>query len=212
MTHRSLLLAAGAALLLTGCGGTQNRGLESVHQPVVDRADYALDLGTTGGRLNPGEEHRLTGWLDGMRVGYGDQIALDDPSGVNGGARRQVGGVLANRGLMLRPDAPITAGPVAPGAVRVVVSRMRATVAGCPDRSRDPSNEFDSNTSSNYGCATNTNLAAMVASPSDLIHGRDGDVTTDPARSAKAINAYRAATLGGGGGQTVKAESAKGAR
>lgn len=211
MTHRSFLLAAGAALLLAGCGGTQNRGLESVHQPVVDRADYALDLGTSGGRLNPGEESRLAGWLDGMRVGYGDQIALDDPAGGNGAARTQVGGVLASRGLLLRAQAPITASPVAPGAVRVVVSRMRASVTGCPDRSRDPSNEFDSHTSSNYGCATNTNLAAMVASPSDLVRGRDGDVAADPARSAKAINAYRAATLGGGGGQTVKSESSKGA-
>jgi len=211
MTHRSFLLAAGAALLLAGCGGTQNRGLESAHQPVVDPADYALDLGTTGGRLNPGEEHRLAGWLDGMRVGYGDQIALDDPSGLGGTARSQVGGVLSARGLMLRSDAPITASPVAPGTVRVVVSRMRATVAGCPDRSRDSSNEFDSHTSSNFGCATNTNLAAMVASPSDLVHGRDGQVVADPARSAKAINAYRSAVLGGGGGQTVKSESSKGA-
>jgi len=209
MTHPSLLLAAGAALMLAGCGGTQNRGLESVHQPVVDRTDYALDLGTRGGRLNPGEENRLAGWLDGMRVGFGDQVAVDDPYGVNAAARTQVGGVLASRGLLLRPDAPVTASPVAAGMVRVVVSRMRASVAGCPDRSRDPGNEFDSHTSSNYGCATNTNLAAMVASPADLIRGRDGDVSADPARSAKAINAYRSAALGGGGGQTVKAESAR---
>ena len=58
-THPLLLATLGSALLLGGCMGTQNRGLESVHQPVVSRADYALDLGTAGDGLAPGEARRL---------------------------------------------------------------------------------------------------------------------------------------------------------
>ena len=37
--------AIGLALMLAACaGGTENRGLESVHQPVVQRTDYVIDL------------------------------------------------------------------------------------------------------------------------------------------------------------------------
>ena len=208
MKHLSFLLAAGAALLVAGCDGTQNRGLESVHQPVVDRSDYALDLGTRGGRLAYGEEARLAGWLDGMRVGYGDRVAVDDPVGANGGARADIGRVLAGYGLLMQADAPVTASPVAPGAERVVVSRSHAAVPGCPDYSRDSSWDVESNTSSNYGCAVNANLASMIAAPADLVHGRDGAATTDPRQSGKAINAYRGAAPGGAGGTSIKAEKA----
>lgn len=209
MIHRSILLAAAgaSALLLGGCGGTRNRGLESVHQPVVDRADYALDLRTAGAGLSPGEDRRLAGWLETMRVGYGDRVSVDDEGGAPA-ARAQVGRVLATYGLMVDRDAPVTASPVAPGAVRVVVSRMRASVPGCPDYSRDASNEFEAHTSSNYGCSANANLAAMVAAPGDLLHGREGAATVDPLQSGKAINAYRRAAPSGNGGTTIKAEKA----
>ena len=39
-TRISILALAAPALLLGGCGGTMNRGLESVHQPIVSRTDY----------------------------------------------------------------------------------------------------------------------------------------------------------------------------
>lgn len=187
----TLLASAGLALSLAGCGGTRNRGMESVHQPVVSRADYALDLAVSGGQLAGGEQARLMGWFDAMRLAYGDRIAVDDPEGAGSGARAEVGGVVAGYGLLVSDEAPITATPVAPGAVRVVVSRMRAAVPGCPDWTRDSSLNFDANTSSNYGCATNTNLAAMIASPADLVRGRSAASAADPALSSKAIDAYR---------------------
>ncbi|AXJ94685.1 MULTISPECIES: CpaD family pilus assembly lipoprotein [unclassified Sphingomonas] len=190
---RHILLAslAAPALLVGGCMGTQNRGVESVHQPVVDRASYALDLATRGGMLAPGEDYRLAGWMQGMHVGFGDRIAIDDPGDAAPGAHEQVAGVVARYGLLLSTDTPVTAAPVAPGVVRVVVSRMRAGVPGCPDWSRDSSTELDQHTSSNYGCAVNANLAAMVARPEDLVHGVDAGSVVDPALTSKAIDNYR---------------------
>ena len=44
---------------------------------------------------------------------------------------------------------------------------------------------------SNYGCAVNGNLAAMVANPEDLIHGRDGSGVGDAMTSTKAVQSYR---------------------
>ena len=46
MTKRPMLLACLIpALALAGCAGTQNAGVESIHQPVVTRTDHVLDLG-----------------------------------------------------------------------------------------------------------------------------------------------------------------------
>jgi pilus assembly protein CpaD len=207
MRTRPLLFitAAAAALTLGGCRGTENRGLESVHQPVVDRADYALDLQTAGDTLADGESARLAGWFDAMRLSYGDQVSIDD-DGAGYGARAEVGGIVAGYGLLVAEAAPVTAAPVTPGTLRVVVSRRRASVPGCPDWSRDASLEIGSNTSSNYGCAVNGNLAAMIANPADLVRGRSGSAATDPLLSTKAIDAYRKApTTGAAGVKTEKA-------
>ncbi|MCP3735202.1 CpaD family pilus assembly protein [Sphingomonas sp. RP10(2022)] len=193
MTQRSILLAALAApaLLLGGCMGTDNRGLESVHQPVVAQRDFALDLATAGGRLAPGESRRLGGWMTAMHLGYGDRVAIDEAGDAPPAARDQIAAVVASYGLLLSDDRPVTPAPVTPGTLRIVVSRMHASVPGCPDWSRDSSHEFEGSTSSNYGCAVNTNLAAMIARPADLVRGVDHDPITDPALTTKAIEAYR---------------------
>lgn len=211
MTLRPFLFAALIpAVALAGCMGTKNRGLESVHQPVVSRADYALDLATGGGNLARGERQRLAWWLTGLRLGYGDRVAIDDPAGEGPAVRAAVADVVADYGLLLADASTISPAAVAPGTIRVVVSRMRATVPGCPDWSRDSSIDYEQNTSSNYGCSVNSNLAAMVASPQDLVHGVSAGGVNDPASASKPIDGYRKATLTGGGGNTVKAESAKG--
>lgn len=208
--HLLLLASAGLASALAGCMGTENRGLESVHQPVVDRDDYALDLRTDGGSLARGEQARLAGWFDAMRLGYGDRVSVAVPEGSGSGANAEVGGVVAGYGLLLADQAPVTASTVGSGTVRVVVSRMRASVRGCPDWSRDATIDFENHTSSNYGCAINRNLAAMVADPGDLVRGQAGSTSADPAVSTKAIQVYRKAVPTGAGG--VKAESAGGGK
>lgn len=206
MTKRSILLASLPVLLLGGCLGTANRGLESVHQPVVSRTDYSLDLATSGGNgLAYGERQRLAGWLATMKLGYGDHVAIDDPAGAGIVAREQVANVVARHGLLLSEDSPVTAAPVTPGTLRVVVSRSRADVPGCPDWSRDASHEFESNTSSNQGCAINSNLAAMIANPQDLVRGQSAGDGLDPAGATKAIEAFRKSAPSGGGGKTVAA-------
>ena len=57
--RKSMFRAAPAAialslgLMLAGCGGmATNRSLESVHQPVVERTNYTLDVTTGPGGLS----------------------------------------------------------------------------------------------------------------------------------------------------------------
>lgn len=228
MHTRTLLIATALlpAVLVGACSGTPNRGLESVHQPVVSRTDYALDIATGGDRLAPGEALRLAGWMASLRLGYGDKVAIDDPdpyggpdhdpdrspnhSPDHGGVRDDVAREVSRYGLLVSDDPVLTGAPVAPGMVRVVVSRTTATVPGCPDFSRVRATDFEGHTGSNQGCAVNSNLAAMVANPVDLVRGQVAGGVTDQATSGRAIENYRKAVPTGGGGTTVKAESAGG--
>lgn len=184
------LIALGVSL--SACGGTDNRGLESVHQPVVSRTDYVYDANAMSGGLTAEDKGRLIGWFDTLKVGFGDRISVDDPAN-DPVTRDAVQDIAARYGLLLSATAPVTEGVVTPGTIRVVVSRAKADVPGCPDWSRKSQPEFDGNTMSNFGCGVNANLAAMVANPEDLVSGRDADGTADAATSSKAIRTYRTA-------------------
>ncbi len=209
MLQRSRVWLTIAPALLLGACGTTNRGLESIHQPVVERNDYSFDVATSGNGLAPEETQRLAGWMASMRLGYGDRIAVDDPSGYGREATRDAVSALAARyGLLVSDVVPVTTGTLPQGTARVVVTRMRASVPGCPDHSRVGGVDFNANTSSNYGCATNASLAAMVARPEDLVRGQPGADTIDAATSFKAIDALRKANPSGASG--IKAESSKG--
>jgi len=189
-----------AALAIGGCAGTQNRGLESVHQPVVARTDYVLDVATSGNALAPGEAQRLAGWMASMRLGYGDHVAVDDPGSYATRAHDQIAAQVARYGLLVTDDAPATDAPVTPGMVRVVISRMKASVPGCPDFSRASEPNFENHTGSNQGCAINANLAAMVADPMDLVRGQSAGGLTDTASATKAIDSFRKAVPTGATG------------
>jgi pilus assembly protein CpaD len=191
--------------LLSGCG-TYNGGVDSVYQPVVQRADYVIDLQTSGYALAPGESQRLTGWMQAMNLHYGDKISIDDGAGGDTG-RDQVAAAVSKYGMLLTDRAPPTTGPVPAGSVRIVLTRTTASVPNCPDYSRIYQPDYQASTSSNFGCAINKNLAAMVADPADLVRGERGAPSSDPSTSAKAIGALRAAPPTGAGGTTLKSDS-----
>jgi pilus assembly protein CpaD len=199
------LIVAGTSL--SACG-TSNRGVSSVHQPVVARTDYVFDLPAPGGdRLSSDDAARLSGWFDSVKLRYGDRVSIDAP-GDYGYARPAIATVVARYGLLLDDQAPVTQGAIAPGAIRIVISRMTASVPSCPDWSRPASPNFGGDAISNYGCATNTNLASMVADPQDLIRGRESDGSADAASATKAIKTYRAAPPTGS--QGLRAPSTRG--
>lgn len=206
--RNTILLLSAAAGLLSACGAGSSTGLESANQPVVARTDYVFDASTEGSDLAAGEQARVAGWLASLRLGYGDRVYVDDPS--NTDAARQVATEAARYGVLLSGPAPVTAGAVQPGMVRVIVSRMKASVPGCPDRRDAGEGSFSGKTSSGYGCAVNGNLASMIARPEDLVRGEPGSPTSDPAQITKSIKALREAAPSGGGGTTVKAEGTGG--
>lgn len=191
---RSKLILIALTTALAACNTTQagpspTRGVESVNVPVVSGADYAFDAAAPGGALAAGEVGRLNGWLQGLDLGYGDSVYVD--GGYAPAARAQIAAITGRYGILVSPGAPVTAGAIPPGAVRVVVSRRRASVPGCPNWSKPSEPNFGNHSMSNYGCAVNSNLAAMIANPEDLVHGREGAAVTDTRTATRAVEMYR---------------------
>ena len=186
-------LALSLGLALAGCGGmATNASLESIHQPVVSRTNYTLDVTTGPGGLSVPEQRRLAGWFETLDLKYGDRISVDDPLS-SGATHSAVEAVASRYGLLVSDDAPVTPGYVNAGTARIVVSRSTATVPGCPDWSANSDTNLRNGTSANYGCATNGNFAAMVANPEHLIKGENGTGETVVVSATKAIDSYRAA-------------------
>ena len=193
-----LLLASAIAGCTTPRADQGAQGLMAVNQPVVSRSDYAVDLSAPDGTLSPSEQARLDAWFSSLGLGYGDAVYVD--GAYAGAARADVARVTGKYGLLVSAGSPVTAGNIQPGAVRVVVSRTRATVPGCPNWDRPASPDFQNLQMSNYGCAISGNFAAMVAHPGDLVHGREGEALVDGLTASKAIQSYRTAKPTGDGG------------
>ena len=193
-------IALSLGLGLSACGDTpNNRSLYSVKQPVVERANYTLDLASGAGGLPVQEQQRLAEWFETMNLRYGDRVAIDGAV-ASDAVREDVAALASRHGLLLSEGAPVTNGFVDPGMVRVVVTRSRAYVPGCPDWTDKMASNLDNSTADGFGCAVNGNLAAMVADPQHLLHGAEGTGETTVMSSTKAIETYREQKPTGAGG------------
>ena len=175
-----------------------DRGVESVNQPVLAHETFAFDAAAPAGVLAPEEMGRLDGWFRSLDLAYGDSIYVD---GANAeGVRAQVGQLAGRYGMTVLPAAPVTQGAIASGSVRIVVSRTRAEVPNCPNWGRPAQPNFHNRSMSNYGCAVNGDLAAMVANPDDLFHGQEVGGATDTITATKAVALYRSTAPSGSKG------------
>jgi len=193
MRNQIALLALAAALAACGPNSETSplNGVSAVNVPVVTRADYAFDVAAPDGTLAAGEDARLDAWFRSLQLGYGDAIYIDGANVY--GAADDVARVANRYGLLVSPGAPVTQGLVPGGSVRVVVSRTRATVPNCPNWSVPSHPNFGNASLANMGCGVNTNLAAMIANPEDLVHGREGSGIGDSSTATKAVQSYRKA-------------------
>lgn len=209
MRSKLLLIAVGSAL--AGCQNMPDvprAGLAATNVPVVTSADYVFDAAAPGGALAPGEGERLDGWFQGLGLGYGDTIYVD--GGYAPVVSGQVAAIVSRYGMMVSPGAPVTAGMVRPGSARIVVARRRAVVPNCPNWSQPSQPDWDNKSTSNFGCSVNANLAAMVANPEDLLHGREASGVGDPVTGTRAVNLYRStAPTGTKGLQDISTKGSK---
>lgn len=204
--HNNKLMGAIALALgvtLAGCSSgplsETNTSLYSVNQPVVERSNFTLDVDTNRSGLSISEQQRLNGWFETMDLRYGDRVTIEDPTS-NPAVTEAVNQLAGRYGLIVDGVAPTTTGVLGTGQARVVITRSTASVPDCPNWEGQFDSNYKNETSKNYGCAINSNLAAMVANPEDLIEGQSGTGETAIATGTKAIATFREAEPTGAGG------------
>lgn len=169
-------------LLLGACGPADLPApVEADHRIAVTTArfDHAVPAGVDEAALAG-----LDAFLARNGVGYGDRIRLD---GGRAEDRAAVAMHLADR--LLPAEFGAEPGPAA-GPVRVAVLRPVAQPPRCGNWSGDPTGTTHNQGFPPLGCATQANLAAMLADPSDALGG-DGLDPANGENPARWVRAYR---------------------
>lgn len=197
-------LAVALAVGLAGCGGFN--GIEdaeydaSYTHPISVEADVAtLNVEVVAGQpgLSPSERSAIEGFAAAYRQRGHGPLTISTPSGSpNAGAAAvalsDVRDILAESGVTSLAYTPYRASGADSGAPLILSFKQYvAKPTACGDWSMnyafDPSNRLPPN----HGCATQNNLAAMVADPADLAGPRTM-TPADAGRRGTVLEKYRA--------------------
>ncbi|HXW40729.1 MAG TPA: CpaD family pilus assembly protein [Xanthobacteraceae bacterium] len=206
--------AAACALFICGCTTDQQQVASAPEAPTdyrlrhpitLQEADHTLELfiGANRGELNPTQRAQVMAFGVGWKREATGGIIVSRPVGSSNelaslDAMHEIVSILTASGLppqsVVVQTHPATAANLA--TVRISYPRIRAQAGPCgiwpkdigPSMNRD---YFENQPSWNFGCATQRNLAAMVADPSDLVqpHGEDAAYTM---RRTTVVEKYRA--------------------
>jgi len=176
-TPRQFCLCTASLALLALAGCKQNTGNPSVniqYAPRISTEEILYDIGfNANNNMSLLQMKAHEAFLRSLGLRYGDRIFIDDPEPNGAKERRQyITSLVAKFGLIPENEALVTKGFIAPNAIRIVVRRARASVNNCPSWNDSTSNNNGMNMMNNTGCATASNVAAMVADPNDLTEGR----------------------------------------
>jgi pilus assembly protein CpaD len=204
-----------SALVIVGClvaVGCQNRNQTNAellashdyryrHPIVITEEPETLDLpiGRSTRNLYGPIENTITAFaVDSRRKGNGAVEILVPSGGANEAAVHAVTGDIRNalqRGGVSRSRISTRTYAVqdrnADAPIRLSYSAMQATAGPCGAWPKNIGGGIGENTEyENFGCATQSNLAAMVDNPSDLITPR-ASTPADQGRRAVVIENYR---------------------
>ncbi|TCL95723.1 pilus assembly protein CpaD [Rhizobium sp. PP-WC-2G-219] len=173
----------------------------SRHPIIVGESERAIDIpiASSDRRLPVGTREVIKGFAQTYRGSANGVVQIMLPSGSRNGAaveavRRDIRAILvqtgvpANRLLETRYDAA-GSGDAAP--VRLSFTAITASTGPCGSWPEDlVSNTTENRNWSNFGCASQSNLAAQIANPTDLL-GPQAQSPIDAARRGQVIDDYR---------------------
>jgi len=216
--------AALVLLALGGCAGRDDMPTGAVHDDyrqrhpiVLTQAEHNVDIPVAASdrRLTQGTRDMIRGFIQDYKAHATGTVEIMTPRGsMNSRAvsdvRQQVRQELVANGIPSRRIADTFypaggAGDAAP--IRLRFAATTAVTNACGQWPEDLSaNAFDNQNYYNFGCAQQSNLAAQVANPTDLIAPR-AQTPIDAEQRGKVIDSYRngstptsSSTIGGFGG------------
>ena len=192
-------LFAAAALIaaaLAGCSPYTKASWTPIEAPVENQvrwteSSHVVRFTPGESDLSAGERGRLDAFLSLARPEYTDRIfVLGDDSALETRRTASVREHLVERRVASRQIMSGMAADDGPNALTIVIGRYVVIPPSCPNWSKPSGGDANNRTGSNFGCATATNLGAMVADPGDLVTGKTlgpGDATV----SSGAVQRYR---------------------
>ena len=148
--------------------------------------------------LSQREIDTLTRFL--ARVGQGEGVTVTlatgapEKSTVAKQRETNLSRYLRNGGVLIPSVQVQRSAPISANIVRVTVGRHIVKPPTCGDWSKPAVGDTNNRQSSNYGCATETNLGAMIANPSVLVRGEDIGPGDGEAVS-RGVKQYRSGTV-----------------
>jgi len=202
------LAVVGLAVAVAGCTtiqtpvivGSVPEDYRTTHPIAIDESIETLDVpvGLNTGRMSIGERANVQGLAQRFLASGSSVLAIVSPKGspnqnVAAAISFEIQDVLVASGVspraidmrIYRAGAGENTAPV-----RIAFARVSAKTAPCgpwPDQVADTSQNRHY---FNYGCATQQNMAAIVANPLDLLYPR-GMTPADAARRAVVLQNYR---------------------
>jgi len=188
-----------AAVLVAGsCTTTFHKDADNFDDPIanhpitVEPSYQSIKLSYNGGVLAPADAPKLEAFLNDYRQHGNGKIAISVPAGAS---MQQTVVALANQinemGIS-RDRILVTSRDAGTGDSQVELNYIsyQARSAAC-DWSEDLSYTQENRTAANFGCATQHNMAMMVADPRDLLEPRPMG-GSDAARRQAVIGNYEA--------------------
>lgn len=202
-------LVLGTVAALSGCGSMKDQMSTSAipddyrtrHPIMLSEVEHTLDVPVASGdrRLTLSVQDSIAGFAaDYLSTSTGTiQVMLPHGSPNSGAAsamRKQIRQVLTGRGVpssriietSYQADANSNAAPVR--ISYVAITAMTNPCGEWPEDLQD--NTFSNKNYHNFGCATQSNLAAQIANPMDLVTPRDM-APIDATRRSTVIGLYR---------------------
>ena len=209
--HRILFagLVLGTVAVLSGCGSMKDQMSTSAipddyrtrHPIMLSEVEHTLDVPIASGdrKLTIGVQDSIAGFAADYLSASTGTIQIMVPhgspnSGAASGMRKQIRQVLTTRGVpsnriietSYQAEANSNAAPV-----RISYVAITATTNPCGEWPEDlQNNTFSNKNYHNFGCATQSNLAAQIANPMDLVTPRDM-APIDATRRSTVIGLYR---------------------
>lgn len=210
--HRLVLAAVilGTSSVLAGCGNMNKDQMSTSaipddyrtrHPIMLSEVEHTLDVPIASGdrKLTSGLRDSIGGFANEYLSSSSGTIQIIMPQGsANSGAasimRKQIRDVLTTRGVKSNRIIETTYRAEASGdasPVRLSYVSMTAMTNPCGEWPEDLTNNTSANKNyENFGCATQSNLAAQIANPMDLMTPR-AMAPIDATRRSTVIGLYR---------------------
>jgi pilus assembly protein CpaD len=177
-SHLAIALLTAASL--TACATTGGGKVARLDEPVLPTESYPLQAQTMTKsislRINPNglsDNQRIAldqlaakaNWLNGEPVNV-EIVTSGDPRAVSAG--RMIGGYLSDRAVSDDNMSQVSVQEQPADIVTINTVYYRARTYACNETWENLTETRDNKPYKNFGCAVNSNLAAMIADPRDL--------------------------------------------